>query len=179
MKILRKVREAQRVTPHDPVSGPGGDRSWGATSRHLAQSNRTVRAACALALLLSAGCPATSEEVRPPADQFYFPTGMDISPDQEILFVANANSDLRFDGGTVIPVSLDRVDAGRLFITSKRVIYEGDKGSVTLRLRDISSYQVFADGIVLERRTASGPHLLLDGDVELTAVILGAALAHG
>ena len=90
MKILRKER---------------------ATSRQPVQSNGIVRAACALALLLSAGCPATSEEVRPPSDQFYFPTGMDISPDQEILFVASANSDLRYDGGTVIPVSLDRVDA--------------------------------------------------------------------
>ena len=75
--------------------------------------------------------------------------------------------------------SLDRVDSGRFFITSKRVIYEGEKGSATLRLRDISSYQVFADGIVLERRAASGPYLTLDGDVELTAVVLGAALARG
>ena len=82
-----------------------------ATLRRQVRSNRIVRAACALVAVLVAGCPATSEEVRPPADQFYFPTGMDISPDQEILFVANANSDLRYDGGTVIPVSLDRVDS--------------------------------------------------------------------
>jgi DNA-binding beta-propeller fold protein YncE len=64
----------------------------------------------ALLAVLAAGCPATSEEVRPPADQFYFPTGMDVSPDQSLLFVASANSDLRYDGGTVIPVSLSRVD---------------------------------------------------------------------
>ncbi|HEU5055652.1 MAG TPA: hypothetical protein VFU21_03980, partial [Kofleriaceae bacterium] len=82
-----------------------------ATPRHPVLSNGIVRAACALALLLSAGCPATSEEVRPPSDQFYFPTGMAISPDQELIFVANANSDLRYDGGMVIPVSLARVDA--------------------------------------------------------------------
>ncbi len=82
-----------------------------ATPRQPVQSNGIVRAACALALLLVTGCPATSEQVRPPTDQFYFPTGVDISPDQELLFVANANSDLRFDGGTVIPVSLDRVDS--------------------------------------------------------------------
>lgn len=82
-----------------------------ATPRHPVRSNDTVRAACALWLLLVAGCPATSEEVRPPSDKFYFPTGMGISPDQELLFVANANSDLRYDGGTVLPVSLDRVDA--------------------------------------------------------------------
>lgn len=62
------------------------------------------------AVLLLSGCPATSDEVRPPRDQFYFPTGMDISPDQEFLFVANANSDLRYDSGTALAVSLDRVD---------------------------------------------------------------------
>ncbi len=82
-----------------------------ATPRQAGRSKRIVRMVCALSALLSAGCPATSEEVRPPSDQFYFPTGMAISPDQELLFVANANSDLRYDGGTVIPVSLDRLDA--------------------------------------------------------------------
>ena len=86
-------------------------REAGATPRQVGRSKRIVRMVCALAALLSAGCPATSEEVRPPSDQFYFPTGMAISPDQELLFVANANSDLRYDGGTVIPVSLDRLDA--------------------------------------------------------------------
>jgi DNA-binding beta-propeller fold protein YncE len=86
-------------------------RWWGATPRQAERSKRIVRIVCALAALLSAGCPATSEEVRPPSDQFYFPTGMAISPDQELMFVANANSDLRYDGGTVIPVSLDRLDA--------------------------------------------------------------------
>ena len=75
--------------------------------------------------------------------------------------------------------SLDRSDAGRFLVTNRRAIFDGQTGSVTLRLRDISSYQVFADGIVLERRTGPGPYLILDGDVELTAVILGAALAHG
>jgi DNA-binding beta-propeller fold protein YncE len=109
-KVLHR-RGGHGVIPHDRVSNSRGDRSGGATPRRLVQSNGIVRAACALALLLVAGCPATSEEVRPPSDQFYFPTGLDISPDQELLFVANGNSDLRYDGGMVIPVSLARVDA--------------------------------------------------------------------
>lgn len=57
-----------------------------------------------------AGCPATGDEVRPPEDQFYFPTGMDVSPDQETLFVASANSDLRYDSGSVQVVDLRTVD---------------------------------------------------------------------
>lgn len=80
-------------------------------------SNRLVDRglhAFALALVLAlgvTGCPATGDEVQPPDDQFFFPTGMDISPDQRHLFVANANSDLRYDAGSVLVVSLARIDA--------------------------------------------------------------------
>ncbi len=59
---------------------------------------------------LCAGCPATGDEIRPPPDQFYFPTGMEMAPDESVLFVANANSDLRYDSGAVAVVNLDRVD---------------------------------------------------------------------
>jgi hypothetical protein len=60
---------------------------------------------------LLAGCPATGNEVRIPADQFYFPTGMAISPDQKVLFVASANSDLRFESGAIQVVKLEKVEA--------------------------------------------------------------------
>lgn len=58
-----------------------------------------------------AGCTAPSEEVRPPADQFFFPTGLAVSPDERFLFVANANSELKWDSGTVLVIDLDAVDA--------------------------------------------------------------------
>jgi len=64
----------------------------------------------ALALATLAGCPATSDEVRPPDDQFFFPTGMAIDVDQGSLFVTSANSDLRYDSGTVTVIDLDRVE---------------------------------------------------------------------
>jgi hypothetical protein len=66
--------------------------------------------AVAALTVLAAGCPATGDEVRPPADEFYFPTGMDIAPDRSVLFVASANSDLRYDSGAVQVVDLDAVD---------------------------------------------------------------------
>lgn len=74
--------------------------------------------------------------------------------------------------------SLERVDAGRLLVTSRRVLFAGSKGTSSFLLRDISSYQVHADGIVLERRAGRGPYFTFEGDVELAAVILGAALAR-
>lgn len=58
-------------------------------------------AALGLAAAAAVGCTASSDEVRPPADQIFFPTGVVLSPDQRALFVTSANSDLRYDSGTV------------------------------------------------------------------------------
>ena len=87
-----------------------------ATPRARPRSNSTpmirtpgpVRVAAALVLL--AGCTASSEEVRPPDDELFFPTGIAVSPDETLLFVASANSDLRYDSGVVSVVDLPTVD---------------------------------------------------------------------
>lgn len=60
---------------------------------------------------LLAGCPATSDEVRPPRDQFFFPSALAVTPDESNLFVVSSNSNLRHDSGTVAVVDLDAVDA--------------------------------------------------------------------
>lgn len=67
----------------------------------MASPHNLVRPAAILALGLVAACTASSDEVRPPADQLFFPTGIVLSPDQSALFVASANSDLRYDSGTI------------------------------------------------------------------------------
>jgi hypothetical protein len=73
--------------------------------------------------------------------------------------------------------SLTRADTGRLLITSRRVLFHGKSEPFSMRLRDIPSYQVYTDGLVVERRAGSPSHFTIAGDVELIAVILGAALA--
>jgi YVTN family beta-propeller protein len=62
-------------------------------------------------LVLASGCTASSEEVRPPPDELFFPTGAAVSPDDRILFVASANSELRYDSGTIGVIDLDTVDS--------------------------------------------------------------------
>jgi DNA-binding beta-propeller fold protein YncE len=75
-------------------------------------TNNTFTATLALlGGLALAGCPATSDEVRPPADQLFFPAGLGIAPDESVLFVTNANSELRYDSGTVSLIDLDAVDS--------------------------------------------------------------------
>jgi YVTN family beta-propeller protein len=64
-----------------------------------------------LPVLAAVGCTASAEEVRPPRDQLAFPTGMAVSPDEHSLFVVNANSELRFDSGSIGVIDLDQVEA--------------------------------------------------------------------
>lgn len=114
------------ASPHAPISSlswhfddEGAD--WrpvrGATMNRNPQSkvmvmtnHKSLVALCGL-LLATAACPASVEDVRPPADEFFFPTGMVLSPDQSLLFVSNGNSELRHDSGTINVVSLDSVEA--------------------------------------------------------------------
>ena len=57
-----------------------------------------------------AGCTASASEVEPPQDQIFFPTGMAIAPGEGLLFVANANSQLRYDSGSITVFDLSKVD---------------------------------------------------------------------
>jgi DNA-binding beta-propeller fold protein YncE len=70
-----------------------------------------LRSLGAGALVLAVACTASSEQVRPPADELFFPTGVKLAPDESALFVISANSDLRYDSGTVAVIDLDEVDA--------------------------------------------------------------------
>ncbi len=65
--------------------------------------------ACGLAAT-AAGCTAPASETSPHDDDIFFPTGAALSPDERYLFVANANSDLRWDSGTIAVLDLDRID---------------------------------------------------------------------
>ncbi len=68
------------------------------------------------------GCPAAGEEVRPPIDELFFPTGLTMAPDGSVLFVANANSDLRYDSGTITVIPLERVrDVVRGWVDGEQV----------------------------------------------------------
>ena len=60
-----------------------------------------MRTTCVLAGVMSVGCTASSGEVRPPEDQLFFPTGAKVDPSEMLLFVANANSELRYDSGSI------------------------------------------------------------------------------
>jgi hypothetical protein len=66
-------------------------------------------AASVASALAVAGCFVGSEGLSPPTDGFYFPTGVAVSPGGRVLYVANSDFDLQYNGGTVQALDLGRV----------------------------------------------------------------------
>ena len=92
---LRPTRAVLQATPQNP-------------SRSESHLMRTASIVVAVAL---AGCTASAEDVRPPQDQLAFPTGMAVTPDEKALFVVNANSELRYDSGSIGVIDMVRVQS--------------------------------------------------------------------
>jgi YVTN family beta-propeller protein len=100
--------------PPAQATRPGRRRSKGASMR-----------TAALFLLATAACTASEGAVRPPEDQFYYPTGIAVSPDESVLFVENANGDLQYDSGALNVVDLSIVDSYAAGWTGSQTIPDG------------------------------------------------------
>jgi DNA-binding beta-propeller fold protein YncE len=74
---------------------------------------------------MAAACTASASEVEPPADQLFFPTGAAVAPDDSVLFVANANSELRYDSGAVAVLDLAFVDQIVSDWTANQIVADG------------------------------------------------------
>ncbi len=70
---------------------------------------RVASAALVLAasgLVGLAGCFSLAEGLSPPLDQFYYPTGVLVSPGRTTLYVTSSDFDLQYSGGTVMALDL-------------------------------------------------------------------------
>jgi len=70
------------------------------------------------------------------------------------------------------------VDWGSLYVTSRRLVFIGQKTRETTRFTELLGLEVFADAIVLEKSSGRRPHLFLEGDVEVIAAIVAEVMAH-
>ena len=61
-------------------------------------------------LLFAPACNVSDEGRSPPADGFFYPTGIAVDPRGDWLFVTNGNTDLRYNGGSVVAVKLSADD---------------------------------------------------------------------
>jgi DNA-binding beta-propeller fold protein YncE len=67
--------------------------------------------ACALVL---ASCYSTGDGIAPPRDAFYYPVGLAVSAGGNVLYVANADFDLQYNGGTLQSYDLNLIRAHTL-----------------------------------------------------------------
>ncbi len=72
---------------------------------HWSPPSRALRAAGLALGVASVGCPA-NEGVDPPADSFFYPVTLAAAPSGNWLYVTSSDFDLRYNGGTVVPVDL-------------------------------------------------------------------------
>jgi hypothetical protein len=87
----------------------------------------------------------------------------------------------RVDGAAPKRITRDGlapVDWGSLYVTSRRLVFIGQKTRETIRFNELHGIEVFADAIVLEKSSGRRPHLFLEGDVEVIAAIVAEVMAH-
>jgi hypothetical protein len=77
-----------------------------------------------------------------------------------------------------VPLVPGRAVEGRLVISSRNVHFDAPSRRAAIPMRAISAFHVHADGIIFETASGQTSAFVLDGDVELIAVVLGAALAR-
>jgi hypothetical protein len=73
---------------------------------------------------------------------------------------------------------LTRLDSGEFLLTSKRIIFRGHKGNKVLPYSGILGFEVYSDGLKIEKASGKPPYLIFEGDMELAATILSSRLAH-
>lgn len=91
-------------------------------ARTLLQTPRIVGVGLAASIvggLGVAGCFVEGEGLPPPVEGLYYPTGLAVSPGGRVLYVANSDFDLQFNGGTVQALDLQRLRKRALTLQSK------------------------------------------------------------
>ncbi|HEX8618203.1 MAG TPA: hypothetical protein VF911_11510 [Thermoanaerobaculia bacterium] len=72
---------------------------------------------------------------------------------------------------------LRHIDSGTLYITNKRVIFDGSKKNNAIRLANVLSVIPYSDGIELEKTSGRNP-IFTVGDAEWLTILLTSRLAH-
>lgn len=76
-------------------------------------------------------------------------------------------------------ISEDRwliIDSGDLFLTNRRLIFMGDRGNKTIRLNRILDFEVFSNGIDIQKDKGKSPFLEFSENTDIFAMILGRAI---
>jgi Cdc6-like AAA superfamily ATPase len=77
--------------------------------------------------------------------------------------------------------TLTKVDAGRIYITDRRLIFDGASKQTTLRYDTIIGGQLYRDALQLKKASGKGPYLFVEPRValDLLALVLNCAMNGG
>lgn len=90
---------------------------------------------------------------------------------------------LHFRVGSVAgkPVKKDvltLLDSGTVYLTNRRVIFDGEKANKTIKVSNLIGFEPYSDAIALEKATGKNPVIMLQGNAELAALVLAEVLAR-
>lgn len=71
---------------------------------------------------------------------------------------------------------LKHLDEGTLFLTSKRIIFMGRRKNQNIRLNRILDFEIFSNGVQIEKDAGASPFLETSADMELFGLLLGRAI---
>jgi len=89
---------------------------------------------------------------------------------------------LKYRNGSITPHRISEdvlkpIDTGMMYLTNKRIIFTGTKGNKTINLSKVLSYEVYSDGIQINKDSGKSPFFQFSNDIDLMAVFLSRALS--
>ena len=69
-----------------------------------------------------------------------------------------------------------KIDTGPVYVTSKRLLFRGQRKNKTIRLSKIIDFTPYVNGVQIEKDAGKSPFLAFERDVDLFSVILGRAI---
>ena len=71
---------------------------------------------------------------------------------------------------------LKHLDDGTLFLTNKRIIFMGRRKNKNIRLNRILDFEIYSNGVQIEKDAGASPFLETSADMELFGLLLGRAI---
>lgn len=71
---------------------------------------------------------------------------------------------------------LKHMDDGTLFLTNKRIIFMGRRKNKNIRLNRILDFEIYTNGVQIEKDAGASPFLEMSADMELFGLLLGRAI---
>ena len=85
----------------------------------------------------------------------------------------------RLGSMSIKPMSEDvlkHIDSGKLYVTSKRVLFRGEKGNKSLKLNRIIAVEAFSNGVQIEKDKGKTPFVQFESGTDVMGMILERAI---